>query len=518
MSVTSLPRVTAQLLAAAGVVGAEPWRILLVGQIGTGGTATSGQYYADVESLTNTQIETLFGSASELTGRIKKARAVILGRSAIGVIALDESGTATNATLDIVVTGAATEDGILTFKAIDADEYTFNVSVTNTDAAATVAANIKTAYDALVGIPATSGAVAVATLPLTATDGGTIPNKFTVKCITEVAGLTVTAGQFSGGTNDPVTTTIFDNVTSIRFHAISWPWENDFSELEDFLEARNVINNEFLHGVGFIGYDDTEANISTKVNGGIPLNSYDLIFMGNREITGEAVKVTPPDWRAAEFIAIEAMRQTDGVPIAQYVTTSAPRDVVGNAGLASLAYYNTPLALTDIADPNLLFTGQEQVNLKNDGYTIVGVNSSKTSAIMGEVVTTYKFDTLGNPDPSFKYLNYVRTGYLALEIFFATLKANNSQSRLTEGSLVDGRLIQNRKSIEAQYLAIYTRLSGQDFVLTQAGTDATNYFLDNLTLTLDYANGKVTSSGKLPIVTQIRDFVVTFQLSFTVGG
>ncbi len=519
MSVTSLPRVTAQLLAAQGLVSAEPWRILIVGQIGTGGaTAVSGQYYEDVESLTNTEIETLFGARSELTGRIKRARSIILGRSAIGVIALDPDVGTSAATLDIVTAGTATEDGILTFKVIDEEEYTINVDVLSGDADTAVAANIKAAIDALDTLPATAGAVAIATVPLTAADGGTIPNKFVVKVTTEVAGLTVTAGQFTGGATDPSTTNIFDNVTAVRFHGISWPWDNDFSEVKSFLEGRNIINNEFLHGVAFIGLDDTESNISNKLNGATPENSPNLVFMGNRVVAGEAFIVTPPDWRVAEFIAIQAMRQTDGVPISQYVTTAAPLDVIGGSNLASLAYYNTPLALTDIADPNSLFTGQEQVNLKNDGYTIVGVNTSKTSAIMAEVVTTYKFNSLGNPDESFKYLNYVDTGYLALEIFFSTLKANNSQSRLTEGDLIENAAIQNEASIRAQYLDIYQRLSGPEFILTQSGREAIEFFEQNLSIDLDLATGTVTSSGQLPIVTQIRDFIISFQISFTIGG
>ena len=518
MSVTSNPKTIAQLLAAEAQIGAFPFRSLIVGQIGTDGTATAEQHYDNVERLTNAQVKGLFGTKSELTGRILRAREIILGRSPLSVIGLDESGTGVAAELDITVTGTATEDGILTFKAIDDDRYTFNVDVLEGDLANDVALAIKAKIDDLIAFPATAGAVALGVFTLTANDLGTIPNKFTVSNINSVAGLTVVAGQFSSGANDPVTTTIFDNVQEVRFHAISWPWENDFAVVDTLLDSRQVFNNDVLQGVAYIGYDDTEANITDKVNGTTPLNTMNLIFMGNRAVTGVNQIVTPPDWRAAEFMAIEAMRLTDGVPIAEYVTTSAPADVIGGTGSASLAYYNTPLARTDIANASNLFSGTAQNNLLSDGYTIIGVNSSNTTAIMGQVVSTYKFDKIGNPDNSFKFLNYIRTGYYALELFFRTLKSINSQARLTEGDIVANRIIRNKKAIEGQCIDIYTLLSSQDYMLTMAGQEATKYFNTNLQVDLDIQNGIVTISGKLPIVTQIRTINISFQLSFSISG
>ena len=95
MSSTSLPRVIGQLLAAAGAVGPEPFRLLICGQTGTLGTAVSGATNKDIESLTNTEVEGLFGVNSDLTNRIFKARAKALGRFSIWVIALDAAaGTA----------------------------------------------------------------------------------------------------------------------------------------------------------------------------------------------------------------------------------------------------------------------------------------------------------------------------------------------------------------------------------------------------------------------------------------
>jgi hypothetical protein len=523
MGSTSLPRFTGQLLAAAGTVGPEPFRLLITGQTGAAGTAADGATTKDVESLTNTEIETLFGVNSDMTNRIFKARAKALGRFSIWAISKDAAaGTAASAAL--AYAGVATEARNMVVRPISQKQFSFTIPVAINDTANDVAVAVKAKIDALASnFPATN-VLAVDTLTLTAADVGTIGNKYTVEHIDIPAGITVNTNegtdkvQFTSGATDPTLTGLFDNVAGTRFHTIQYPWESDFSEVQNFLEPRNVINNSFLHGVTFIGFDGTEAEISAKVNGGTPLNSHNLFFMGNRTVSGAAAFLEPPDWRAAEIAAIEGLRFTDGVPIGQFITTSAPLDSIGGPGSASLGYYNTPLAETSPADIDVLFDETEQQNLAADGYTIIGVNPASTSTIMGEVISTYKLNDLGNPDTSFKYLNYIRTSYLAFEIFFRTLKTDYSQSRLTNGDLVPGRLIANADSIKANYAKIYKTLSGPDFTLTQAGADAESYFFQNLDLTTDLSTGSVTSTNPLPIVTQIRDFIVTMQISFTVGG
>jgi hypothetical protein len=386
-----------------------------------------------------------------------------------------------------------------------------------------VATAIEAALDALNRFPAIAS-LATATVTLTATDLGTLPNKFVVESLNIPAGLTINTNvgtdkvQFTSGATDPTTTGVFDTAGSTRFHTVLWPWESDFQEVQDFLEARNVIDNAFLQGVALIGFDDTEANITAKVNGGTPLNSLNLLFVGNRVASGIAAIVTPPDWRTAEFAAIEGLRLTEDAAISPYVTVTSPRDNVGGPGTASLAYYNTPLALTDITDSSVLFDDTEQKNLRDDGFTIIGVNPSKTGMITGEVVTTYKKNDVGDDDTSFKFLNYVRTGYLALELYYKTLKSEYSQFRLTEGELVGGRSITNQQQLEGRALALYRTLSGPDWTLLQAGSVAEQFFFDALTVTVDIAEGKITLSGQLPIVTQLREATITFQLAFSIGG
>jgi len=516
MGATSLPKIYAQLLAANAIVGVDPFRILICGQTGTDGTATTLTAIEEVQNKTRAEIKALTGTKSELTMRINRVLDIVKGRVSVWVMPVAPAvGTA--ATRTITVSGAATEDKTLTAKIIDSQYYSISVDVVSGEAAAAVATKIKAAIDALTDLPATAGIISAA-ITLTANDLGTIANKFTVKFDNLPAGISITEGQFSSGATDPTLTTMFDSLIATRFHSVLFPWSSSSATVKTFLESRNTISNAFLQGVAMIGFDDTEANITSLVNGTTPLNSPNLLFIGNRKVSSASVIVTPPDNRAAEFAAIEALRLTTDAPISSYVTVSSPRDQWGGSALASLGLYNTPLAYTSLTAPSSLFSFNEQENLKNDGFTITGVNESKTSMIMGEVVTTYKFNSKGDPDVSFKYLEYIRTGYLALELFYKRLKSDYSQFRLTEGDLISGRAIANAGSIRANCISIFKTLGEKDYVLCQSGGDAEKYFNENLVIETDLANGKVSISGMLPIITQIRQFNLTFQLSFTIGG
>ena len=135
---------------------------------------------------------------------------------------------------------------------------------------------------------------------------------------------------------------------------------------------------------------------------------------------------------------------------------------------------------------------------------------------MGEVVTTYKNDSAGNPDTSFKFLNYVDTASAAREYFWNNLKKRFAQSRLTEGDLIRGRDIANALSIEAYLTELYADLS--ELTILQAGETALQFFNDNISVTLDLSLGKATVTMIVPIVTQLRTINVSMQLAFTTEG
>jgi hypothetical protein len=154
-------------------------------------------------------------------------------------------------------------------------------------------------------------------------------------------------------------------------------------------------------------------------------------------------------------------------------------------------------------------------SIKAAGGTIIGTNTSGTSTILGEVVTTYKFDNAGNADSTFKYLNTVDASSAGREYMFNQIKRDCAQSRLTEGDRIPGRNMHNQSSIIGKFLEYYGTLSGGDYCILQAGEQARQYFLRYLTVTLSLSNGTVTATMKCPVVTQLRTVIATWQIVFS---
>jgi phage tail sheath gpL-like len=518
MAATSNPRINISLLPAAIVDAFADRRDLIVGVMPTAATATSGALVQNVNSLTLAQRRTQFGTG-ELFGRVEKWLQSNAGNSPLDVIGIDEAGAGTAATASIAFTGTATAAGTITISAVDEFLFTTTIQVAVGATATVIGAALDTALDALVDAPFTSAAV-TGTVTLTADEKGTSGNFWGLKITMNVEGVTQVLTGWAGGATDPVLTTIFDAITGIRYTGISWPeyWSANLSLVKTLLENRFNAANEIIDGTAFHGRSLTYANALTAVS---TENSQTVVMGGNNKITtlthiGPAI-LQPADWTLAYFMGVRARRLTPSAPIADFiVTTSGLLDAFGGPALASLPYFNTPLARTSLASPALLYSSAEQVDLEHKGFTTFGVNIASSAMIMGPVTTNWVTDASGNDNVSFHYLNYVDTGSACREIFWRTLRSTFSQSRLTEGDLIPGRSMANAESIKAELLRIYRVLAGQ--ALTQAGDDAEKYFSDNTTVTVSLATGTATITGPLPIVTQLRQLDYALQFSFSVGS
>lgn len=517
MAATSNPRINIQLLPAAIVDAFADRRDLLVGVMPLAATATSGALVQNVNSLTLAQRRTQFGTG-ELFGRIEKWLASNAGNSPLDVIGVDEAaGTA--ATASIAFTGTATAAGTITVSAVDEFLFTTTIQVAVGATATVIAAALDTALDALVDAPFTSAA-AIGTVTLTADDKGTSGNYWGIKITMDVEGVTQVLTGWTGGATDPTLTAIFDGIVGIRYTGISWPeyWQANLSLVKTLLEDRFNAANEIIDGTAFHGRSLTYANALTAVS---TENSQTVVMGGNNKITtlthiGPAI-LQPADWTLAYFMGVRARRLTPSAPIADFiVTTSGLLDAFGGPSLASLPYFNTPLARTSLASPAILYSSAEQVDLEAKGFTPFGVNIASSAMIMGPVTTNWVTDAAGNDNVSFHYLNYVDTGSACREIFWRTLRSTFAQSRLTEGDLIPGRSMANAESIKAELLRIYRTLAG--LALTQAGDDAEKYFSDNTVVTVSLATGTATITGPLPIVTQLRQLDYALQFSFSVGS
>lgn len=519
--VTSNPKINISLLPAGIVDAFADRRDLIVGQIGPAGTAISGQLYTNVNAMTRDEISVLFGTSSNIVLTIFMWFQGNGGYSPLDVIAVAPSGTGVAASSTVTATGTATADGSYTISIVDKRRYTTTVSIPS----GTIQNDIATAINTgLVGIleKPFSNSVATNIVTIAALDKGTGGNSYGIEIEGVVPGVTLALTAFLSGANDPTLTTLLDPIDGRRYTGLLWPTQflSDTSETANAItefESRFNASNAILDGVIFTGKHDTFANALSNVQA---RNTQVFCIMGNNQLDetfykGPAI-LQPADWTAAYFMGVRSRRTTPSAPISDFiVTTQGSLDVFGGPSLASLPYFNTPLNVTIVTLPENLYNQTEQGSLETDGWTTFGVNPANNTMIMGPLVTPWTTDAAGNDNVSFHYLNYVDTGSACREIFFNTLKAVYSQSRLTEGDLIPGRAMANPESIKSELLRIYRVLSNA--ALTQAGREAESFFAENTTVTVSLADRQATITSSLPIVTQLGSINYALRFTFTVG-
>jgi phage tail sheath gpL-like len=514
MNQVSLPKTTLNILPASTPVSNVAQKVLIVGAKTAAGTATSGELKTAVQIG---DINTFFGLTS-MVAQMARAFKAINDKSQLDVIALDDAGGGVAASGSfILASGPATEAGTLTFNIGSEQNNSYPVPVAIGD----TITDVGDALDALIladtDSPFTSSNAA-GDITITAENKGTVGNLMGLEVSGTVAGITHSVVAMNGGATDPTLTTLFDPIDGIRYQTIVYPGSWAIATLKTLLQARFNVDNLILDGMAIIGFTDTRANLVTKYNGD---NEEQITVLGNKIVTNTSYKGSAnfefDDVIASEWAAIRSLRLTDDVSIASFTVagTNGARDSFGGDAIRSLPYFNTPMANIPVANIGLGFTDAELTLLNAAGVSVIGPNVARNSTIMGEMVTTYKTDAAGNSDTSFKYTNFVDTMSGIREYFFNNLKSRFAQSRLTTGEVLPRRNMANEKIIRGYCKKLYNDLAGEDFVLTQLGETALNFYNDNLTITLDLSARKATITMKTPIVTQLANIVGSIQLSFT---
>lgn len=483
--------------------------------------ATANALVTDLHNYTQAQLDSLLGAGSYCRVMVQQW----LDSNRVGnnvgaeldVITLFDDVAATAATKIVTIVGTATVEDSFTISILSSKLYKRTIAVAVTDTETDVADAIKAAYAGVVAPFTVDNTAGVVTI--TATDLGTIGNDYGVEVSKVAGGLTsVTIAAGVTGANPPTVTDVMDLVGStVRYQGILCPFDLPTlfeDEVLPFLDDRFNLSNDILDGVAFYGNVNTLALL--KVDGN-SLNTQSGVMLGDAVAVGNALKsggeiVHPIDFTATEFMAIRARRLSNGASIASMVTTNASGDQFGGRALASLPYFNTPLADTPVTDSVNLFSSAEQAELNTAGVTVYGPNKPITDSIMGTVVTTYKTNPAGNDDVSFKYLNYVDTASVCREFLFNNLKSTFAQSRLTDGDLIAGKSMENAASIAATVKGLLAIL--KDDALVRKGRTADRLIEDNLDVTLDLANRKATVSTVLPIVTQLETIDMPLKLTF----
>lgn len=516
MTTPNRPAVSFTITPAATLVPNQSHRVLLIGQQ-NGGTATSGDLQKEFQN--DNSWDTLFGSDSQISAMLRAYKKINLD-TRVDAIGLDDNGSATAATGTVVFSGTATEDGSFEVTIGSDTNHKFTVTVTDTDSATVVGGTLETVANADANLPVTAANV-TGTVTMTAVNGGTEANRIGLRVTGTVAGLTATVTGMTGGLLDPVLTTLFDPVANERYQSVVYPFGWGITDLAAFLDPRFNVNNEILDGSGYLVTNDTFANLKAI---GDPENSQNISII-SANIVNKALKKSSSlfelDYvQAAQFSALVSLRLTTDASIADFVVadTTGGLDAFGGPATASLPYHNTVIPNLPQIDPAEGFSQTQLASLIDSGISVVGNNTASNAIVMGEIVTLYKTDEAGNPDDSFKFLNFVHTASQSREFIFNNLKKEYAQSRLTEGDLIANRSMANEQSIRAFIVGLYQVLTGSDFVLLQAGPEAIRFFKQNLSVSLDLLTGKVTVVMKVPLVTQLRTIIATMQLAFSVNG
>jgi phage tail sheath gpL-like len=503
------PKVNANIISAQQSATILAQRVLFVGQM-LSGSATAGSLVENIG--VSGEENDLFGKKSHIAGMIREARK-LNKITRFDAIPLADNGSGVAATSTIVFTGTATATGTLTFYVGSKRNYAYDVAVASGATAASLATALVALINADTAVPVTSS-VSTATVTITASNKGTTGNAIGLAMVGTVAGIGVTVNAMSSGATDPSLTTVFDPVASARYQTIVWPSKYSKTTLTDFLDARFNIDNNVLDGEGITCNTDTYSNIITALDA---LNSKALVYIANKKVSATYYKGSAifelDDAIASQFAAIRSLRFSSGADISRYVEGGdGARDDFGGIHIASLPYHNTPLPnLPVIASGNGFITSEMEAIIE-DGGAMIGNNDANNTVICGRITTTYKTDSAGNQDDTFKYLEYVDTASAIREYYYVNLRKNFAQSRLTDGDLVPDFKMANAETISAVCDKFYSEMAAQ--ALTPSGEKMLKYFKQNKTVTTTMITGTAIIIMIMPIVTQLRTIYVTMQLAF----
>lgn len=529
MALTTFPKIQANLYGAGEITVFEERTDLIVGQINKTRSPSSMLekiVYDNVQNLSISELDTLLGPKTEFRNRVQQYLDATERQVRVDVVGVDEPTEVTPPTSSIDITGTASEDGQYIISVVDEYQYTVTIAVDEGDVALDLSSKISAAFGVFDNFPC-SISLNGTEIEFASKDTGAIGSFYSLQILGDVAGLTPSVAKGSYVYNYPAELpNIFENITDQRYTGISWPcgWFEEVMVAGDFLEERYNPNENILDGVVFTGTYNSYANLISAVT---DWNNRNVVSFVNdlapvylippstaRNRKQGAAILKPAGWCAAYFMGIRAKRLTEGLSLVDDVTAAVERkDRIGGAHMASFPYANTVDRLGVAPRADELFSSLEQQALQDAGLSIVG-RSGGGKLVFGPVVTTYKKDSLGQEDKSFKYLNYIDTGSVAREIIFNIARAKYAQSRLTDGDIIEGYTMQSAAMLKATLKRLYNDLA--QIALLVAGTEAQKSNNDNTFVTIDKVNRSAIIDGQFLIVTQLEKITYNFKFKFSV--
>lgn len=515
MTTVSFPKTTVNIQSNNPSVSVYPHKVLFIGQKTSGGEATAGNLIENIQD--DNSWDTLFGERSMLAGMLRAARA-INKQTRFDAISLSDvsGGGAAAATASVVFVGTATAAGQLIFDVGSETNHRYTVDVVVGDTAAGIAAKLETLVDADAKAPFTAD-VSTATVTFTASHVGTVGNNFAIKYSGSIAGISITLNGFANGVSTPTLTNLFDVIGEEQYHTIVWPSEYGLATVKNFLDARFNVTDKIQSGVATTSRVSSYADHLTELNAhnsrSLNVICFNLVNTSRHKGLDQVELLYV---HSAKLAAIRSLRLTEGTNITAYnVSNNAALDNEGGPRQATKPYANTPIPLNPLPPVGKGFTSVQVAGLNAAGGSVIGANRPRTGVLFGEMLTTYKTDAAGNVDKTFKFLNSIDSSTTAREYIFNNIKNDLAQSRLTTGDLIPNVSIHNAVSIKGLLIKYFEDLSTDQWCITQAGDRAIQVFKDNLEVTVDADNGIVKAVMVVPLVTQLREFIATMKVDFS---
>ncbi len=509
----SAPRVTLDLIRTGAKVGLEDQRSLVIGQISAKAATdiTGGMYISDVPR-TEEEINELFGSDSHLALLARSYREVNEYTNLSAIVLEDDSG-ATEGAATLAFAGVATRDGTLSVSVVSEYHYTFELEIVTGEDAQDVLDKLQAVVTARGAAPFTF-AHDNTTGTFTAVNAGSISNNWPIKVEGRVPGLTYTLTGFTGGATDPDLTTLFDEVSDIRFQGIVWPESYSTATIKNFIDPRKNVDNDIKDGQAVLTLTETLVTGKTTALG---INSSEITAficepVEDLDFWKGPDTATAPDMASAYFVAVRALRIEDGVSVSDYVSTTAPADQFGGAHMHSLPFANTPIRFIGSKCPGRGFSDAEQEELEEAGLSVFGRNRSNTGSIFGQVVTTWQKDPAGNDDETWKYLNWRDTHGAMREYCVLNNRNQWKQARLSPGNAIPNHDTATEANVRAYQIELFGDLA--DLLLAVKGPEFRRYFEDNLVVTLEPAKRRVNIYSKVPMMSQLGEIIGTVQYTF----
>lgn len=358
------------------------------------------------------------------------------------------------------------------------------------------------------------------TLKLIASNAGEVGNNIGFSLEKLPPGISVKLfngmGNLTPGSIDPDLTNVFDAIDGLRYQTIIWPANYDISVVKSLLENRFNSGDDVLDGMS-ISFDSLSKNdaktyaqnADSEVIVFGPVKKRDVF----RNSAPEIFEFMPG--LAANYAAIRASRLSLGRNVGYLIPGTQINGSLGGPKYAAIPYQNTSFYELPVQNIFSGWSSDEIEELKNAGCYIIANNLENSSIVSGECVTTKQKPK----NISFKFLNYVDTASVIREFFYKSNIFEYAQSELTLGDLVPGKRMANQSSIEVFQTRLYQRLSlgeinGVSYNLTQPGSDAIQFFKENLSVNINESTGTAKIFCVVPIVSQLRELDGVVEIVF----